>query len=66
MAQGHDTGGNGALDRRAYRRSQRDPIPCRQNPISNRLLAYETEFPGNEHAITSNEIFDLESFPERL
>lgn len=24
------------------------------------------EFPGNEYAITSNEIFDLDSFPERL
>ncbi len=24
------------------------------------------QFPGSEHAITSNEIFDLESFPERL
>ena len=24
------------------------------------------DFPGNQHAITSNEIFDLESFPERL
>ena len=24
------------------------------------------EFPGNEHAITSNEVFDLETFPERL
>jgi len=24
------------------------------------------EFPGNQHAITSNEIFDLEAFPERL
>lgn len=24
------------------------------------------EFPGSEHAITSNEIFDLEKFPERL
>ena len=24
------------------------------------------EFPGSEHAITSNEIFDLEHFPERL
>lgn len=24
------------------------------------------EFPGNEHAITSNEIFDLETFPQRL
>ncbi|MFK7830085.1 MAG: glutathione-disulfide reductase [Congregibacter sp.] len=24
------------------------------------------EFPGREHATTSNEIFDLESFPERL
>ena len=24
------------------------------------------EFPGSEHAITSNEVFDLEHFPERL
>ena len=24
------------------------------------------EFPGSEHAITSNEIFDLEAFPQRL
>lgn len=24
------------------------------------------EFPGSDHAITSNEIFDLESFPQRL
>jgi glutathione reductase (NADPH) len=24
------------------------------------------DFPGNEHAITSNEIFDLDSFPKRL
>ena len=24
------------------------------------------EFPGNEHAVTSNEIFDLETFPRRL
>ncbi|MDG2412174.1 MAG: glutathione-disulfide reductase [Halioglobus sp.] len=24
------------------------------------------EFPGNEHAVTSNEIFDLETFPQRL
>ncbi|MEO1721654.1 MAG: glutathione-disulfide reductase [Pseudomonadota bacterium] len=24
------------------------------------------EFPGNEHAITSNEIFDLEAFPKRI
>ncbi len=24
------------------------------------------EFPGSEHALTSNEIFDLESFPERI
>jgi glutathione reductase (NADPH) len=24
------------------------------------------EFPGSEHAVTSNEIFDLETFPERL
>ena len=27
---------------------------------------YIPEFPGREHAITSNEIFDLEEFPERL
>ncbi len=27
---------------------------------------YVPEFPGSEHAITSNEIFDLEHFPERL
>jgi glutathione reductase (NADPH) len=24
------------------------------------------EFPGSEHAVTSNEIFDLDSFPERI
>jgi glutathione reductase (NADPH) len=24
------------------------------------------EFPGNEHALTSNEIFDLDTFPQRL
>jgi glutathione reductase (NADPH) len=27
---------------------------------------YIPEFPGSEHAITSNEIFDLEHFPQRL
>ena len=27
---------------------------------------YKGDFPGSEHAITSNEVFDLESFPERL
>ncbi len=27
---------------------------------------YVPEFPGSEHAITSNEVFDLEHFPERL
>ena len=27
---------------------------------------YKGEFPGSEHAVTSNEVFDLESFPERL
>jgi glutathione reductase (NADPH) len=27
---------------------------------------YKGDFPGSEHALTSNEIFDLEEFPERL
>lgn len=27
---------------------------------------YKPDFPGNEFAVTSNEIFDLEEFPERL
>lgn len=27
---------------------------------------YKPEFPGNDLAVTSNEIFDLDSFPERL
>ncbi|WP_439105661.1 glutathione-disulfide reductase [Congregibacter sp.] len=27
---------------------------------------YKPDFPGNDLAVTSNEIFDLESFPERL
>jgi glutathione reductase (NADPH) len=27
---------------------------------------YIPEFPGNEHAVTSNEIFDLDAFPERI
>ena len=27
---------------------------------------HKPDFPGREHAITSNEIFDLESFPQRL
>ncbi|EAQ96495.1 glutathione-disulfide reductase [Congregibacter litoralis] len=27
---------------------------------------YKPEFPGNDLAVTSNEVFDLESFPERL
>lgn len=27
---------------------------------------YKGDFPGSEHAVTSNEIFDLKSFPKRL